>query len=166
MLNTIKKLSKALERIWDMLLYVAVVMMVALLAICACTVLLRKVFIGGFNWSDEAMRYLMVYATFLSLPYLVSKKKNITIDLTDLFFSKHAKGRFIFLVVSEILTLICCLALLPTSITFIALNISGYSNAMRLPLWLVYLCMPIGLGLSAIASINNLTKLLVIKEEA
>ena len=62
-MNTIKKISQGLEKIWIILLYIAVGMMIALLCICAVMVLLRKVIHGGFNWADEAMRYLMVYST-------------------------------------------------------------------------------------------------------
>lgn len=162
---TIKKISKLCDQIWNILVYIAVAMMIVLLVICACTVLLRKVIAGGFNWSDEAMRYLMVYSTFLSLPYLVAKRQNITIDLTDVFFPGRQKGKEAFYLISEVLTLICCLVILPTSISFIKMNVSGFSNAMHIPLWIVYLCMPVGFGFSGIASINNLVKLLVIKEE-
>lgn len=166
-MNTIKKISQGLEKIWIILLYIAVGMMIALLCICAVMVLLRKVIHGGFNWADEAMRYLMVYSTFLALPYLISKKKNIIIDLTDVIFPElfAERGKRLFGICSELMTFVCCLVLLPPCITFINQNLNGYSTAMHLPLWMVYLCLPIGLGFGAIASINNLLQKLVLKED-
>lgn len=166
-MDAMKKFSQGLEKVWIILLYIAVAMMIALLCICAAMVLLRKIIHGGFNWADEAMRYLMVYATFLVLPYLVSKKKNIIIDLTDVIFPEHfvEKGKRIFDICSEFMTLACCLVLFPSCMAFINQNVNGHSTAMHLPLWLVYLCLPIGLGLGAIASINNLFQKLVLKED-
>lgn len=164
-MEALKKISKGYDKFLEYLFYIPAAMILALLIICAVTVCLRKVLIGAFNWSDEAMRFLMVYSAFLSLPLLVAGKKNITIDLTDLIFPKNLKGRFVFHLIAEILTLICCAVLLPSIGTFMMNNLTAKSSSMQIPLWIVYSCLPIGFVLSVLASINNIFKLLVMGGE-
>ncbi|MDO4620692.1 MAG: TRAP transporter small permease [Lachnospiraceae bacterium] len=160
-MSVLKRISRSIDVFFDKMLIVPTLMMIALLLICAVTVAFRKILIGAFNWSDEAMRFLMVYATFLALPSLVSKKKSIAIDLTDALFGSHPMGKKIFYLICEILIFIGCAVLLPTCVTFMKANRTGFSPAMKLPLFWVYSCMPIGFALSAVASLNNIFKLLV-----
>jgi len=164
-MKLLKQISRGIDRLWDILFYVPVVLMVALLVVCALMVCLRKVLIGAFNWADEAMRFLMVYSTFFVLPVLVAGKRNITIDMTDVFFPNNKKGRWVIHVIGELLTLACCVILMPAIIEFVMKNVAAKSPAMLLPMWLVYSCLPIGFGLSIIASLNNLFKLFTEKKE-
>ncbi len=164
-MNGIKKLSRGFDKFLEYWFYLPAALMLALLVICALMVCLRKVMVGGFNWADEAMRFLMVYSTFLALPLLVSGKRNITIDMTDIFFSKNPKGSKLFYLMAEFMTLFCCIVLLPSLVTFMKHNASGLSPAMQMPLWLVYSCMPIGFGLSVLASLNNIFKMLTPEKE-
>lgn len=159
-MNTLKKISCGYDKFLEYWFYVPALMMVALLVICALMVCLRKVLVGAFNWTDEAMRYLMVYSTFCTLPLLVAGKRNITIDLTDIFFPHGSRGQKLFYLLAEIMTLFCCAVLLPVTVTFMQSNMNGSSPAMQLPMWLVYSCLPIGFGLSVLASINNIFKML------
>lgn len=165
MMNFLKKASKGIDRFFEIWFYLPAAMMFALLVICALMVCLRKVMIGAFNWADEAMRFLMVYSTFIALPLLVNGKRNITIDMTDIFFPKSPRGRWIFHLIAELLTLMCCIVLLPPIIQFMGKNMNGFSPAMQLPMWLVYSCFPIGYSLSVLASLNNLFKLLTEHKE-
>jgi TRAP-type C4-dicarboxylate transport system permease small subunit len=87
-----KKISRGIDIFLDKLIIVPAVMIGLVLLICTASVFLRNALPGAFYWSDEAMRYLMIYATFLALPILVQKKKNITIDLTDIIFPNNKKG--------------------------------------------------------------------------
>lgn len=159
-MNVLKKLSRGYDRFLAYWFYLPAAMMAALLVICALMVCLRKVLVAAFNWTDEAMRYLMVYSTFLSLPLLVAGKRNITIDLTDLFFARNPRGQKLFHLLAEGMTLFCCAVLLPVIVTFMKSNMTGSSPAMQLPMWLVYSCLPIGYTLSVLASINNIFKML------
>lgn len=165
-METLKKISRGYDKFLDYWLYVPAVMVAALLVICALMVTFRRVLIGAFNWADEAMRFLMVYATFLSLPILVAKKKNITIDLTELFFPHSHKGQRVFWLLAEIMTLICCAVMCPVIFDFIKKNMVGYSNAMQIPMWVIYSCLPIGFVMSVVSSINNIFKLLTENKNA
>lgn len=159
-MEALKKISRGYDRFLQLLFYVPAVMMLALLVICALMVCLRKVLIGAFNWADEAMRYLMVYSTFLALPLLVDGKRNITIDLTDIIFGDNKKGAKAFHILAEIMTMLCCAALLPSCYDLMKNNMAGTSPGMQLPMWLVYSCLPLGFGLSLLSSLNNLFKML------
>lgn len=161
----LKKLSKGFDAFLNYFFYIPAFMMFALLVICAVQVLFRKILIGAFNWADEAMRFLMVYSTFIALPALVAGKKNITIDLTDLLFPHSEKNRFRIHVIAEILTFLACALLIPSCGTFMANNMKAASTALHIPMWLVYSCLPIGFGLSALASLNNLFKMLTQPKE-
>ena len=164
-MQILEKLSRAYDKFLKGLFYVPAAMILALVIICAAMVCLRKVLIGAFNWADEAMRFLMVYATFLSLPLLVDGKKNITIDLTNLIFKKNKAGVKAFHILAELLTMFCCVALAPALITFMKSNMQGFSPAMHLPMWLVYSCLPLGFGLSILSCLNNLYKLITASGE-
>ena len=158
-------MTRGIDLFLDKLIIVPAVMIGLVLIICAAMVFLRNVLIGAFNWSDEAMRYLMVYATFLALPILVQRKKNITIDLTDLIFPNSKRGTFLFHLAAEVMTLLCCAILIPVSIKFVQMNMTGYSPAMQIPYPVVYSCIPLGLVLSTVASLNNIYKMLFAGKE-
>ena len=164
-MNTLKKISKGYDRFLEFWFYIPALMILGLLVICALMVCLRKVLVGAFNWADEAMRFLMVYATFVALPLLVSGKRNITIDMTDIIFPHSKKGRWVFHLIAEVLTLVCCVALMPSILLFMQKTVTGLSPAMQIPMWVVYSCLPIGFGLSILSSLNNLIKLFTEKEE-
>ena len=164
-MKVLKKCSRCFDQFLEYWFYVPAGMMLALLVVCALMVCLRKVLIGAFNWADEAMRYLMVYSTFLTLPLLVAGKRTITIDLTDIMFQRRPRGARVFHILAELMTLLFCVVLIPSLFTFMQNNKNGFSPAMQLPLWIVYACLPVGFGLSVLASINNLFKMLVGKEE-
>lgn len=165
-MNTLKKLSKGYDRFLEFWFYIPAFMILGLLVVCALMVCFRKILIGAFNWADEAMRFLMVYATFVALPLLVSGKRNITIDMTDIIFPNNMNGRWIFHLIAELLTLICCVVLMPSIVQFMQKNATGLSPATQFPMWLVYSCLPIGFGLSIISSPNNLFKLFEEREES
>lgn len=153
-----QKISRALDRFFDRLIYVPTVLLSLLILICLMTVTLRQFLIGKFNWSDEAMRFLLVYVAFLSLPILVAQKRNISVDLTDVMFPHNIKGRMMCHLASDVLILAFLAVLLPACAMFIRSNLTGYSAAMHIPLCLVYLCIPLGFVLSMVAACNNIYK--------
>ncbi|MCC8027099.1 MAG: TRAP transporter small permease [Clostridium sp.] len=159
-MKILKRISGWIDGFFDCLFYLPVFMMVLLLLICSSSVLLRNILTSAFNWADEAMRFLLVYSTFIALPILVAKKKHISVDLTDVIFGTGTKGQKLFYIFSEALIFAGSAVLMPTCVTFMKMNLTGYSPAMQLPLYLVYSCMPIGFALTMAASANNIFKLI------
>ncbi|MGE4354351.1 MAG: TRAP transporter small permease [Oscillospiraceae bacterium] len=157
-MKKIIKISHAIDRFFDYMLYLPILMLGTLIMICLFMVTLRQVFIGAFNWADEAMRFLLVYTSFLTLPTLVSKGRNISVDIIDVLFPHKPKARRFFRVTADVLVLAFLLVMIFPCITFIKANLTGYSPAMRIPLYLVYLCIPIGFSFSILACANNILK--------
>jgi len=117
----------------------------------------------GFNytpiWSEELSRFLVVWSIFIGVAIGVRKNQHIGVDALIRFLPHKL------LLVSEVLLnligVVVIGILVYTSIEFIqqTMEFEQLSPAMRIPMYIPYIAMPVGLSLSIIHFINNIVKL-------
>ncbi len=116
-------------------------------------------------WSEELSRYLIVWSIFIGVSVGVRENKHIGVDALIRFLPHGLK------VAGECLLNLIGIAvvavLIWTSIQFIGRTIEfeQLSPAMRIPMYIPYLAMPVGLSLSAIRFLQNIVRLFVKHEE-
>lgn len=118
----------------------------------------------GFNytpiWSEELSRFLVVWSIFIGVSIGVRKNQHIGVDALIRFLPHKL------LLASEILLnligVVVIGALIYTSIDFLkqTMEFEQLSPAMRIPMYIPYIAMPVGLSFSIIHFINNIVKLL------
>jgi len=117
----------------------------------------RYVLGSSLFWADELTRYLLFYITFLGSS--VAMKKGYFTDMVSIrfFIDRFSlKSQRILKLTSDILIIIFLVVIIKYGVTFCKLNMSQISPAIRVPIYYVYLSIPIGCFLMAFYTIVDL----------
>ncbi len=155
LLLPIRKLIGILNKV---ALNISTVMLIMMLAIVTFNVILRYLFSYSIVWSEEASRYLMVWVTFLLLPYAHEKGSLVVVDFLVARFRYTRIG-----VIHAIIIELCCLLVLCIAcyqaVLFVQKSASIVTLALRVPMWWINIIMPYSFALTAVASFLWLCKL-------
>jgi len=116
-------------------------------------------------WSEELSRFLVVWSIFIGVAIGVRKNQHIGVDAIIRFLPHKLK------LASEVLLnligVVVIAILVYTSIDFIkeTMEYEQLSPAMRIPMYIPYIAMPVGLSLSIIHFIHNIIKLFTVPDQ-
>lgn len=122
-----------------------------MIGIMFMNVVLRFGFEFAFNWGDEIVRYLNLYAAFFAISAAYKYSGHIAIDtVVEQLIPKKFKK--FFRLGSEIMSLLFCLFCLWFGVVLtLKLMATGQgSPGMGIPMFLIYMVIPIGMILSSI----------------
>ena len=120
-------------------------------------VIMRYVFNNSLSWSEELSRYLLIWMVNIGISYAVKKKCHVRITALDTVLSPKAKK--VLEIISSMLVLVFAGTVTYLGYLVAAFNIKmgQMSQAMEfLPMWVVYLAVPIGFALTCFRTIQNL----------
>jgi C4-dicarboxylate transporter DctQ subunit len=108
----------------------------------------------GTTWSEELIRYLIIWLTFIGGSICVRKGEHVGIDLLPELLSTNLK-RILFIIVN-LIAIIFLAFVLKFSIELIQFNIATgqIAPALGVPMYIVYFCVPIGSMLMIVRHIN------------
>lgn len=113
-------------------------------------VALRYLFSASTSWAEEFIKYLMIWITFIGGSVCVREGAHIRMDFLLGKLSKHARigaNRAVY----GISAIFCgLLAFYGGQIVLFTLGTGQVSPALKLPMWIVYLAIPLGCGLMSI----------------
>lgn len=124
-------------------------------------VVARYVFNNSLTWSEELCRYLYVWSGFLTVGFCIKHGCIIKIDTLTMFLPE--KVQKVLNVFTSILCFVVIAMLFQASLGVVGKVVSTgqLTPAMRIPIWLVYLCAPIGYGLIELRLVEHVWKLVV-----
>ncbi len=107
------------------------------------------------SWAEEAIRYSIIWITFIAASNAFRRESHFGVDL--IFRIKSAKLVKIVRLIDDIGAFIFCGFVLVYGIQMVTFNMSGgqISPALKLPLWLVYLIVPVSGGVSMLYIARN-----------
>lgn len=117
-------------------------------------------------WSEELSRFLVVWSIFIGVAIGVRKNQHIGVDAIIRFLPHKLK------LASEVLLnligVVVIGILVFNSLEFIqhTREYEQLSPAMRIPMYIPYIAMPVGLSLSIVHFIHNIVKLFTIPGQA
>jgi len=117
-------------------------------------------------WSEELSRFLVVWSIFIGVAIGVRKNQHIGVDALIRFLPHKLK------LASEVLLnligVVVIGILVVNSFEFIrhTYEFEQLSPAMRIPMYIPYIAMPVGLSLSIIHFIHNIVKLFTVPDQA
>lgn len=117
-------------------------------------VILRYVFGVILFWSEEAIVYLVIFSTFTGAAITLRHNEHVSVDVLGLLLGRL--GKRCLAVVGALITVIYCAVIGGFGwlmITEPAL-VTTVTPALGLPLWIVYLSLPVGLTLMFIRSLE------------
>lgn len=118
-------------------------------------VIMRYVFDNSLIWSEELIRYCFIWLVFLGTSYAAQRGSHIRLELINRFV-RGRPGRWLD-AFGDIVFAGLAIYLIPIGIALIVrlMEWGEISPALRIPMWIVYAAVPIGLGLTAIRCIQS-----------
>lgn len=134
---------------------VLAVLVGAMVIICCWQVITRFVLNNPSKYTEEILRYALIWLTMLGAPYAYGADKQLSIDLLVTRFTQ--KGQAQTKIFVEIIVLLLSAAVFVYGGISVTLNASGQiSAAMQLPMEVYYACIPIGGALMILYSLDRL----------
>jgi TRAP-type C4-dicarboxylate transport system permease small subunit len=135
------RLHRGLEAVTVLLLAVYFVLVVL-------QVFFRYVLNRSLFWSEELVRFALIWSVMLGSAVVAYRGEHIRIDVLDAVLSPRARcavGR-----VAQVLTFAFCVILAGTGIQFALRTLTQRSAVLEVPIWAVYAAVPVGAVLEAV----------------
>jgi TRAP-type C4-dicarboxylate transport system permease small subunit len=130
--------------------------------IIVCQMVAARYFLGyPTTWQTETVIYALVATTLLGSPYVLLHRGHVNMDIVVLYASQRA--RFWLAVVADGISLAFCALLFVYGLEFWheAWAKDWHSDTVaRVPLWIPYLSLPVGMGLLSLQLATDLLCLL------
>ncbi|WP_216829146.1 TRAP transporter small permease [Alkalihalobacterium elongatum] len=135
-----------------------VIFSMIMVVVIAMQVFMRYIMEASLAWSEELARYCFIWLVYLGISYGVKKQRHIKVDVMLLLL--RDKGKIILNIVANLLFLGFALFVVyyGYDVASRLLAWGQRSPALQLPMGLVYMATPIGMGLTIIRLIQQLIK--------
>ena len=137
---------------------IMILLLVAICCVMMLQIIMRRVFNNSLSWPEEFSRYCYVWTAFMSLSFTIRKGNILRVTvLADLL--PHLTKKIIFILIN-----ILCLAVFwvffinSVDVVRTLVTIGQTSTAMRLPMYLVYLCTILGFGFASLRTVQVIYK--------
>lgn len=136
--------------------YICIILFVAMTITMFIEVIARYIFSFSLPWTGELTRYLFIWFIFISASYAVTEKAHIKVESIHGILPNRLKG------IANLLGTIIWLGL-TVLITYLGINYAlsmfgSTSTALKIPMGVVYLGIPIGYGLMSIRILIQLIR--------
>jgi TRAP-type C4-dicarboxylate transport system permease small subunit len=119
--------------------------MFLLVAVASLQVAARYLFDRPLAWSEEAVRYLMIWTAFLAAAWSVRDQEHIVVEIVLPWLPPRARRAL--LVIRNLLVAGFCVAVLPSAVRLTFEVHAQLGVAIEIPLSLVFASLPVGLAL-------------------
>ena len=130
--------------------WIAAALLGAIIAVNTASVIARYAFSAPIGWSEEFMRYAIVWAVYIVAGASFRRGEQMVIDLIDLVPSKGF--RLAASVVSLVATLTLAAVVVVLGLPFL-LDTGQVSPSMRIPMWIPYASVVVGYAMIALQAI-------------
>ena len=152
MLRGYSKFLDVLEKVEKAILAVTVGIMVIIIAY---QVIMRYIFAHANSWSEELARYLFIYDV-MGAAIAIRRNSHLQIDI--LINLMKPKVRTILTIIATLAGMVFMVFLLSYSITLVQTGARTMSAGLGIPMSIPYSCMPVGIVLMLLTSIEVLFK--------
>lgn len=123
----------------------------------------RYVFFYSLPWSEELSRYLFVWMIMLGVNIGIRDNMQVKIDIIDRMFTGNVQK--IISVVQYLISLFVSGMFFYSTLQLMEIGARQLSPALQLPMNLVYMCLPIGLGIAVLEIVRKIFQAIKGKEE-
>ena len=113
---------------------------------------------NSLSWSEELARFCFIWLIYLGISYGVKKQRHIKVDVVLVMLNN--KGKVILNIISNVLFVVFSIFVIYYGFDIASklLAFGQKSPALQIPMGLVYMATPVGMGLTLIRLIQNLIK--------
>jgi TRAP-type C4-dicarboxylate transport system permease small subunit len=127
---------------------VAVLLLAAYFVLVVLQVFFRYVLNRSLFWSEELVRFALIWGVMLGSAVVAYRDEHIRIDGVDRLLPPRA-GR-VLARAARFLTFVFCLILTVTGVQFMVRTLTQRSAVLEVPIWVVYAAIPAGALLEAV----------------
>ena len=142
-----KKLIDGLDRTVQILL---VILLCGILLTTLTQVIWRYVFNAPFMWTEELARDFGIWMVMLGTGLILREQGHLGFEILP------ESWKPVLRLIADVSVIFFSIALLRPGFRFVAVSFNRESAAIRMPLWILYLAIPVGLVLMLIFSIDAL----------
>ena len=157
MKRTLRVLSDVFENL-------SVVFLTTLCLSVFTQIVMRNFFSAGSVVLEEFARFSLVSLVFLMIPVLSLRNQHIIVDFV--LNKLPAPTRRVFDLVIQIFCVVCSAFLIVAISNIMKRNYNVKTAALRMPNWLFYMPVALGLALNVVAAIDSFVRFLGVKEAA
>lgn len=139
-------------------LRIAMLMLMAMLAIITVHVFMRYLVGASIFWSEEACRFMMIWVSFLLLPLAQNRGQNIAVDFIMGRF-RYSRPGVVSAIVVELLVILVVAHCLKYGWAYMLRARVTTSEALKIPMYLIYTVLPYSFGLTLLTCIERLAEL-------
>ena len=133
-----KRLIDALDRVVQILL---VILVSGILVTTVLQVIWRYVFNAPFMWTEELARDFGIWLVMLGAGLMLREQGHLGFEILP------ERWKPVLRMITDVSVIFFAGSLLRASIKFVAVSINRESPAIRMPLWILYVSVPVGLVL-------------------
>lgn len=113
---------------------------------------------NSLTWSEELARYCFIWLVYIGISYGVKKQRHIKVDVALIFLKE--KAQIVLTIIAHIIFIFFALFVVRYGydIATKLLAFGQKSPALHIPMGLVYMATPVGMGLTLLRLIQNLIK--------
>jgi len=122
---------------------------------CVWQVVTRFVLHNPSKYTEELLRYMLIWVTFMGVPYAYGKDRHLSINL---FMNKNTKKNdaLVKILIDAFIVVLCACVMIVGGV-MVTRNAAGQlSAAMQLPMEVYYICLPISGVLMLIYGIDKI----------
>ncbi|MGL4654192.1 TRAP transporter small permease [Cetobacterium sp.] len=148
-------MRKILDKILES---VAVLLITAMIFVSSWQVLSRYVFKAPSTFTEEFLRFSLIWLSMLGIAYVFGKKQHISIDFLKKKFSPKERV-LLEMIIVIIFTLFSVVIMLVGGWNAVLMSIKQISPALKIPMAYVYLSLPVSGAFILLYSILNISEL-------
>lgn len=157
--------AKAINKVSDLVDKICSVILVAMLGGMVLTTSLQiicRVFFTALSWSEEVTRYLLIWSTFIGAGCVYKKGGHISVTFAQEKLPQKLRKA------AQILVHLLCGALFAIVVyygfKYMGKQGTQLSAALRIPMNLMYMAIPIGCGVMLLHTFNAIIQIFVERE--
>lgn len=154
-----KKILCFLDRYLEEIILAVLLSLIAVIMLWQ--VIMRYAAGSAMRWPEEVCRYLYIWSCFIGISYCIRRQNELRIDLVEKIF--HGKARVVFEILLKLICVVFYAYLAIASINVLRhiYSTGQTSPAARIPMYMVYLSMPVSFILAVFRGIQAIVLLLL-----
>jgi TRAP-type C4-dicarboxylate transport system permease small subunit len=141
--------------------YLATTLLIVFAGLAILQVIMRYVFGNSLTWSEEISRYAFVWFVYTSASYAVRYQRHVKFNVVvDLIGKASPLAERLLRLLALVVWALFLIVLFGLAVELVKSQMSGgqISPANQIPMWVVYLGLPIGLALMSFRVLQHLVQ--------